>query len=181
MIYGERIRFRGAERTDLPTFVRWFNDPEVRENLLLYLPMSLASEEQWFESMIKRPPYEQVLCCEVKKDDGWFLIGNCGFASVDLRSRNAEIGISIGEKDYWDQGYGTEMMQLMIRHGFETLNLNRIMLRVYDTNPRARHVYGKVGFMMEGTLRQEIYKNGEYIDVHIMAILREEWDRMNDR
>jgi RimJ/RimL family protein N-acetyltransferase len=66
-------------------------------------------------------------------------------------------------------------MRLLLRHGFETLNLNRIFLRVYSHNPRAIHVYQKVGFVEEGILRQAHFHNGDYKDVHIMSVLRSEW------
>jgi len=52
MIYGERIRFRSPEREDLPMFTGWINDPEVRFGISMFLPMSLAREEQWFENML---------------------------------------------------------------------------------------------------------------------------------
>ena len=176
MIYGERIRFRHTERADLPTFVRWFNDPEIRENIMMYLPMSLVNEEKWFERMIQSHPDEQVLSIEIQEDDTWKLIGNCGFMSFDRRVRSAEVGVVIGEKEYWNQGYGTEAMQLMLRHGFETLNLNRIQLRVYETNPRAIRAYEKAGFVHEGRLRQAQYKQGAYLDVLMMSVLRSEWE-----
>jgi RimJ/RimL family protein N-acetyltransferase len=75
----------------------------------------------------------------------------------------------------WNQGYGTDAMRLLLRHGFETLNLNRIMLDVYDTNPRAVRSYEKAGFIHEGRKRQGMYKNGRYIDILQMSVLREEW------
>ncbi len=66
MIYGERIRFRGIERADLPTFVNWLNDPDVRQGILVHQPVSQAGEENWFEGMIKRSPDEHVLGIEVR-------------------------------------------------------------------------------------------------------------------
>ena len=74
-----------------------------------------------------------------------------------------------------NKGYGTEAMRTMCRYGFEELNLNRIWLRVYDTNPRARKAYEKAGFVYEGTFRQAEYKHGRYIDVHVMSILKSDW------
>jgi diamine N-acetyltransferase len=56
MIFGERIRFRGVEREDIPTFVKWLNDPEVLQGILLHNPVSQATEENWFEQMVKHPP-----------------------------------------------------------------------------------------------------------------------------
>ena len=83
----------------------------------------------------------------------------------------------IGEKEYWNQGYGTETMRVMCRYGFEELNLNRIWLRVYETNPRGRNAYQKAGFVHEGTLREAEYKRGRYIDVHVMSVLKSDWLR----
>lgn len=176
IIYGERIRLRAPERKDIPVFVKWFNDPEVTETLFNYLPMSLADEEQWFENMLKRPMREHPLSAEIKEGEDWRMIGNIGMMGFDDVARSAEIGIVIGEKDYWNQGYGTEMMRLMLKHCFETLNLNRVMLRVYAYNERAKHVYQKIGFVYEGTMREALYRNGKYSDVHIMSILRKEWE-----
>jgi RimJ/RimL family protein N-acetyltransferase len=175
MIYGERIRLRAIEKDDLPRFVTWLNDPEVRHGLMLFLPLSLAEEEQWFENMLKRPAEQRPMVIEIKVDDKWQPIGNCGFDSINWRARAGELGLFIGEKGYWNQGYGSEVMRLLLKHGFEALNLNRIALIVYANNPRAVRVYEKVGFVQEGVLRQAHYQDGEYIDVVTMSILRSEW------
>ena len=175
MIYGERIRLRADERADLPFFVQWLNDPEVRANLLACLPFSQVEEEQWFENMLKNPAYEHPLAIEVRQGDSWKLIGNCSLFDFNWRVRCAEFGIFIGDKTYWDQGYGTEVTRLLLKHGFETLNLNRIFLRVYSTNPRGVRCYEKAGFVHEGCLRQAEYRNGEYIDVLQMSVLRSEY------
>ena len=179
MIYGERIRFRHAEREDLPTFVGWINDPEVRAGISLYLPMSLASEELWFENMLKRPPDEQPLCIEIQANKAWKMIGNCGYFNIEAINRAAEFGIMIGEKSEWDKGYGTETMQLLLKHGFETLNLNRVYLRVYETNSRAIRSYEKSGYVVEGHLREAQYLDGKYVNVVMMSVLRSEWREKN--
>ena len=84
----------------------------------------------------------------------------------------------IGEKQFWDLGFGTEAMHLLCKVGFEMLNLHRIMLRVLSDNARAIKAYEKVGFVHEGTLREANFKNGKYIDMHVMSILRSEWQTM---
>ena len=82
----------------------------------------------------------------------------------------------IGEKEYWDQGYGSEAMQLMLKHGFETLNLHRIWLQVYDKNVRGIRAYEKTGFTVESRFREAHYQHGRYYDIIIMSILRSEWE-----
>lgn len=176
MIYGERIRLRANERVDLPHFVEWLNDPEVREGISSHLPLSQAIEEQWYENMLKLPRDEQPLGIEVHTEAGiWQLIGNCGFMDFNRRCRSAEVGIFIGDKSYWDKGFGTEVMRLLLKIGFETLNLNRIFLRVFATNLRAIRCYEKAGFVHEGRLRQAEYKHGEYVDFLVMSMLRSEY------
>lgn len=180
MIYGERIRLRGVERDDIPRFYEWINDPQVLEGLSIYLPMSMADEEKWLERAASREQAEKPLAIEMQDGGGWRLIGNCGFFDFDWTSRAGEIGIMIGDRSVWDQGFGTETVGLMLKHGFETLNLNRVVLRVYDNNRRAIRAYQKAGFTHEGTLRQAAYKNGVYHDLHVMSVLRSEWDELSN-
>jgi RimJ/RimL family protein N-acetyltransferase len=175
MIIGERVRLRAAERKDIPCWVKWLNDPEVLQGLMLFAPMSHADEEGWFDNMLRRPAEQHVMVIEIKLDESWIPVGNFGFNTIDWRCRAADVGIFIGEKQYWNQGYGTEVMRLMLSYGFKTLNLNRIALEVYETNPRAIRSYEKAGFVREGCKRQAMYKNGEYVDVIMMSVLRSEW------
>ena len=179
-IYGERIRLRAAEKGDLTAFLRWVNDPEVTENLLLVSPISSYEEESWYEGMIKRPPEEHSLVIEVEEDHpdhAYHPIGNCQFIDIDWRNRSAEIGIMIGEKTYWNQGFGTETVQLLLRHGFNILNLHRIWLQVYDKNERGIRAYEKAGFKYEGKFRQAHYQHGQYFDVHFMSVIKDEWQQ----
>ena len=176
MIYGKRIRLRANERADLPRFVEWLNDPEVRQGISYYLPFSQAIEEQWFENMLKLPRDEHPFGIEVRSEDGgWKLIGNCSFMDMNWRCRSAEVGIFIGDKTCWDQGYGTEVMCLLLKHGFESINLNRIYLRVFATNLRAIRCYEKAGFVSEGRLREAEFQNGQYVDFVVMSVLRSEF------
>lgn len=175
MITGSRIRLRAIEREDLPNFVRWLNDPEVRRNLLVTIPLSQAQEDGWFEHTLQRPLEEQPLGIEAQTPEGWRLVGNCGFDKLDSRNRCAEIGIFIGDSNYWNKGYGTEAMRLMVKYGFDSLNLNRIYLNVYETNDRGIRCYEKAGFVHEGRLRQAIFREGRYIDLLVMSVLRSEW------
>lgn len=176
MIYAERIRLRGVEREDIPLFIGWLNDPEVIENLVIYLPISTSDETHWFEKLAGLPQEEKPLAIEIRADQGWRLIGNSGFHNIEWRNHSAGIGLFIGDKSVWNKGYGTETVRLLLKHGFETLNLNRIYLRVYEPNKRAIRAYEKAGFVLEGRLRQARYKNGQYQDEFIMSVLRSEWD-----
>ncbi len=176
MICGERVRLRAIERSDIPNFVRWFNDPEVRRYLLIYAPISAAQEEQWFDRMLEQQGKEQfVFAVDARAGDEWVHIGNVGLHRINWKDRNATLGIVLGEKAYWDQGYGTDATRTMIRFAFEELNLNRVELEVFDENARARRCYEKAGFRYEGTRRQAAFFEGAYHDSHVMSILRHEF------
>lgn len=174
-IYGERVRLRAVERDDVKKFFEWVNDPEVTRGLALYLPMSMTDEERWFEGASNRDPHEKPLAIEIRDGDSWKLIGNSGLFSIEWTNRSAEVGIMIGDKSVWNQGYGTEAMGLLLRHNFETLNLNRVFLKVYSDNLRAIRAYEKSGFIEEGRMREAVFKNGKYDDVILMSVLRSEW------
>jgi RimJ/RimL family protein N-acetyltransferase len=175
MIYGERIRLRAMKRDDLPLFVEWLNDPEVIQGLMHYLPFSAEDEDDWYDGMRKKPLEERPLIIEILTEAGWEPIGNCGLFDIKWRTREAEFGIVIGAKAHWNKGYGTEAVRLIFNHGFKTLNLNRIALRVFENNPRALRAYEKAGLVHEGRLRQGHYQDGKYVDVIIMSMLRSEW------
>ncbi len=76
MIYGENLRSSTPTQSDLPQFVTWLNDPEVRAGLLTHLPLSLEEEENWFENMLQKPAAEHPMVIEVRQGEDWKAIGN---------------------------------------------------------------------------------------------------------
>ena len=99
MIIGDQVRLRAIEKGDLPFYAKWLNDPDVRRGLSLIMPLSMAEEEEWFATMLKRSLYERPLAIEIQPDpkkDLWVFVGNCGLFEIDWQNRLAEIGIHIG-------------------------------------------------------------------------------------
>jgi RimJ/RimL family protein N-acetyltransferase len=180
MILGQRIRLRPMEKDDLPRYVKWFADPELRGYLATNLPLSQVQEERWFERNLTAGDL-QAWSIDAQPADmavgPWAHIGSCGYHHIDWRSRAGEAGIMIGARDYWGKGYGTDAMQTLVAWGFYTLNLNRVYVRVFEDNPRAIRCYEKVGFQVEGRLRQDNFANGAYRNTLIMGVLREDWER----
>jgi RimJ/RimL family protein N-acetyltransferase len=102
-------------------------------------------------------------------------VGSVGLHGVSGPNRKAVFGISIGEKEFWNRGFGSEATELALDIGFERLNLNRIELEVYESNPRAVRVYEKAGFVLEGVSRAARWVRGRFENVRRMAILADEW------
>jgi RimJ/RimL family protein N-acetyltransferase len=174
-LYGNKVRLRSIERDDLPRFVEWFSDPEVRRHLLLYLPFSLAQEERWFENLLGRLERQTDVLLAIETADGVH-IGNLGLHSIDWKNRSAELGIAIGEKAYWGQGYGTDAIRTLLGLAFREMNLHRIFLRVDTDNARGIRCYEKAGFRREGTSRDAVFKEGAYHDQYVLSIMESEFE-----
>src|SRR5213594_1853677 len=101
-------------------------------------------------------------------------VGNLGLHKIDRVHRKAEVGIVIGEPSFWSQGYGTEAMRVVLRYGFDALGLNKISLDVLEYNTRALRTYERLGFQREGVHREDIYKDGRFVNVMRMSILARE-------
>ena len=170
-IHGKLVHLRAIERGDIPTFVRWFNDPEVRAYLEVYLPMSQAAEEQWFEQQLTNQS-SHILGIETA--DGK-LIGNTGLHAINWKDRKAELEIVIGEKDYWGKGYGGDAIEALLTFAFQQMNLHRIYLHVYAYNVRAQRCYARCGFCEEGRLREAHFHDGVYHDEFVMGLVREDF------
>ncbi len=174
ILRGERIFLRASERSDIPTFLRWFNDRDTTSFLSQRSPLSVPAEERWFERMLEgegKSGFHFVIC---RIDDGT-PIGTIGLFELDYPNGQAGIGISIGEKSLWGHGLGTDALNVLVDFGFGQLRLERLWLDVFDFNPRARRSYEKCGFVLEGTKRRAFYRDGTFHDVLLMSILRDEW------
>jgi diamine N-acetyltransferase len=179
MLKGKLVLLRPVQRADISYFLKWFNDPEVIQYLGLYLPMTEMTEEKFIESLgTSRPATDVMLAIEAIDVDGSKPIGSIGLDSTSPKDHNGTFGIAIGDKKYWSKGYGTEAARLIIRYGFEQLNLHRISSSVFSYNERSIRMHLKVGFREEGRRREAVYKNGAYYDEVILGLLREEWQKL---
>ena len=178
MIYGERVRLRRIERADLPHLVEWLNDPEIRRHLAFVYPLSLTEEDDWYAATLKLEPAARPFAIEARVGasaaEEWTLLGSTGYHAIDWRQRSGEPGIFVGRKDVWGRGFGTDAFRALVRWGVDELNLNRIWVRVYEDNVRAIRCYEKIGFRLEGRLRQDRYEGGRYLDTLVMGLLRSE-------
>jgi RimJ/RimL family protein N-acetyltransferase len=166
---GRLVRLRAAEEADLPRWRELIFEPEVIAHLATAWPTSLAETRAWWASA--REGAGAVLAIETLAGE---LVGGCDIRDVDLRSRSAWLGIFIG-LPYHDRGFGTEAVRLLCRFAFREMNLQRMALDVYVTNPRARHVYAGLGFKEEGMLRRAHFEDGRHVDVVVMGLLAEEF------
>ena len=176
MLIGEKVVLRPVRRSDIEDCLKWFNDPEVTQYLSMYLPMTEMAEEKFIESLGSTEAGKNAMfCIEAVKNNGNKPIGTVGLDNINSKDHHAEFGIAIGEKDYWSNGYGTEAARLIIRYGFEQLNLHRINSFAISFKERSLRLHLRVGFKEEGRQREAVFKNGDYHDHVMFGLLKNEW------
>jgi RimJ/RimL family protein N-acetyltransferase len=171
MIRGHKTCLRALEKDDLPRFVRWINDPETRRFMTMRYPVSMTEEEDWWKGFLTR---KNDYIFAIEASDGTH-IGNIGLHGIQSENRRAALGIIIGDKAYWGQGYGADAIRALLGWAFGYMNLHRVSLTVYAYNERAIHCYEKCGFRHEGIMRQARFIDGQYYDELMMGILRDEF------
>lgn len=170
ILQGARVALRPLAAGDLRKIVKWYSDPQVIHFLGRGSPVTLAEEERWFRDY-ERKPDEQIFAIEVEGRH----VGNLGLHRVDRVHRKADLGIVIGETMFWSRGFGTEAVRLGLRYAFEDLGMNKVALDVIEYNHRAIRSYEKCGFQREGIQRQDVYKDGRFVNVVRMSILADEF------
>lgn len=172
MYSGSLVRLRAVEPRDVEDFHRWFNDPDVTGTLGVRYPMSVGAEREWVEHA-GVPSYANCHFA-VETLDG-VLLGSCGlFETAQPENRCAQLGITLGNKAYWNRGYGTDTMRMLCGFGFGEMGLHRIELMVFAHHAAARRVYEKVGFAEEAYAREAHWGDGAWWDVVHMALLEGE-------
>jgi len=174
-LIGHRVVLRRHGPGNLAAFKRWYSDPDIAR-LTRYQegPMHPAEIERFFAARVVGPD-SMALAVHVR--DSGRLIGSCAFSQLDGDNGSALYHITLGEKDTWGQGYGTEASELMLEHAFRVLALHRVALSVFEFNERAVKSYLKVGFVIEGRARDAIWRDGRYWDEISMSILESDWRR----
>jgi RimJ/RimL family protein N-acetyltransferase len=167
------VSLRKLEPRDIEALYTFKNDPEVA-TLLGGFSTGYAERDlaEWLEYHRKRA--DEVLWTIASADTDECL-GHVGLYRIDHRVRSAEFAIMLGHKPSWGQGLGKRVSAFVIDYGFDWLNLNRLELEVLASNKRAIALYEALGFRREGVKRQAQFKAGGYVDVILMAVLREEW------
>ena len=151
MLKGEKVVLRPVRRTDIEYFLKWMNDTEVTQYLSMYLPMTEMAEEKFIEGLgTANAGKDAMFFIEAIKGDVNKPIGCVSLDKIHPKNHHAVFGIAIGEKDYWSKGYGTEAARLIIRYGFDQLNLHRINSFAFAFNERSLRLHLRVGFKEEG-------------------------------
>jgi ribosomal-protein-alanine N-acetyltransferase len=168
-VVGEKLYLRALERSDInEDYLHWINDAEVTKYMLTgTFPSNVEKLEEYYHRMTTSPNH--VILAIVDKNSDRH-VGNITLNDISWIDRTANLGIMIGDKDFWGKGYGTEATKLMIQYAFGRLNLRKLWLGVYASQKAAIRLYEKAGFKVEGCLKSELYRDGKYHDRIVMGI-----------
>src|SRR5688572_25045437 len=158
LIAGEQTILRALEPDDLERCYRWMNDPEIVRTLKHRYPIAFHSEAEWLERAVNPPFTERHFAVE-RRDDRTH-IGNASIHDIDWVSRAAGFGLFIGEPSAWNKGFGSDAIRAVVRFAFEEMNLQKLRINVFDDNERAKHVLLANGFVQEGKLAREFFREG---------------------
>jgi RimJ/RimL family protein N-acetyltransferase len=167
---GGLVRLRAHEPADLAELNALINDPDVGEGLGIAMPQPVEGFKAFVESTTKEP---KTIAFVIERRDDRTAIGGCALFDIETGARTAGLGVWLG-KPYWDSGLGTDAVRTLCRFGFHHMNLQRIELNVFETNPRARRAYEKVGFVVEGTRRRSQFVGGRHVGSYMMGLLAED-------
>ncbi|GGF13789.1 acetyltransferase [Halobacillus andaensis] len=173
MFKGERIKLRKLAETDIETYHSWRNNEEVMRYTNPSLDKYTFSETQEFVEKITQSPTSKSYMIELIQSRK--PLGITSLINIDYKNRNAECIIDIGEHEYWGNGYGKEALQLLIKYSFVELNLHKVYLRVFSFNDRAISLYEKMGFRIEGEQIDQLFRDGEWHNVVLMAIFQKDF------
>lgn len=163
---GGKVILRPLNKDDLSRSLAWLTDPLVNKYLSQsFGDLTAKQEEQWFE-YIKDSSTDMVFAI-LEKISGMH-IGNCALHKIDKRKKTCELGIVIGEKDYWDRGFGTDAVKTLTGIALDELEMSKVRLNVYTYNHRAIKVYENCGFRLARVLKRNHLYNGKYWDTLVM-------------
>jgi len=174
LLRGERVRLNALTPDDLPTIARWREDADFMRlyDALPARPQSEAELTQWLEELQKD---ENTFAFAVRTQDSDVLVGAVELDEILWAHRVSGLGVVIGDRAHWGQGYGYEAMTLALAFAFNELNLHRITGTVFSYNARSIALMEKLGFQREGVFREFLQRDGKRYDMLLYGLLRREW------
>lgn len=174
LITGEKVRIREKRVEDARNDYLWCRDPELaRLDAAFPLNMSLSQYTDEYAIELRYPSlYRRRFAIETLTEEH---IGNCSYYNIDVKRGETEIGIMIGNVDYWNKGYGTDTIKTLVRYIFENTNFNRLYLKTLEWNIRAQQCFMKCGFITYNRITRDGYK------FLMMELTRHQWKQYEQR
>lgn len=172
MYYGKKVMLRELRESDLPDIMEYVNDYETYSTFTDSAPRPKTEEFQ--KCWIAGSTREDLLTFAIADKETGEFAGTIQLRDINRRARRSLFSIVL-KPSAQGRGYGTDALRVLLRFAFDELNLHKITLVVYEGNEGGRRLYEKVGFQYEGTLREQVYRQGHYHDQLVYSILASEF------
>jgi RimJ/RimL family protein N-acetyltransferase len=171
------VHLRPLESKDVEYLYHYRNDWDVIRHLGGFSAgYSRENLEDWIKHHSNRADEILWTIADAATDQ---CIGHVGLYQVDSRIRKGQFAIMIGDKALWGRGLGTRVTEAVVSWAFSQLNLHKVCLHVLTNNERAIRIYEALGFRTEGILRDEQFRDGQFLDLMLMAVFEDEWRTMH--
>jgi RimJ/RimL family protein N-acetyltransferase len=173
MIKGEYVNLRAIEYDDLDVLLNWRNNSEFRKYFREFKELNSTNQKNWFENIVLKAENALMFSIINKKNE---LIGACGLGYIDWINRNADLSIYIGHNnEYIDDKYAPDTTKLLLKYGFNELNLHRIYVEIYDTDFKKKELIENLNFKLDGTHRETHWGGGKWCDSLFYSMLKKEF------
>lgn len=171
-IEGKEIALIAKNSALVSLYCKWIDDPICRKYAPFIIPRTVEDIKKFLEpQMGVKKLIEFDIYHRVERK----VIGFIAIKDINWFHRRAEISYMIGERSYWGRDLATEAVILMLNYAFKELNLHKIYGIVLVPNIASIRIFEKLGFGLEGTLREECYIDGKYHDMKRYGLLKAEW------
>lgn len=169
-----RVYLRAFELDDYETTHAWRKDQDILKGIVgMKYFVSSEYEKKWMNDAIFNNDSIKLAICLKEADRH---VGNVYLTNIDHVNKNCMFGIFLGDKSTWGKGLASEATILILNHAFYELGMVRVSSRQLSNNKSSIKLHERCGFKQEGVLRKAVFKNGEYSDLNLMSILREDFD-----
>ncbi len=176
MIIGKTVRFRAIEEHDLPALQEWLNDPQISRLVGGFsFPVSAAGQKRWYEASLSNTSTQRWIV----EDHAGLRLGLIGLWGIDWHNRNAMAAIKLGASEARGKGYGTDALMTLAAYSFYQVGLHKLWAEILSFNVASHRVFvDKCGWHVEGTYRQQVFRDGRFHDQVRVGLLREDFDAL---
>ena len=167
-------KLRELEERDLPVINKWRADPALIATLgAPFRYINLDVDKKWFESYMAHR--DSAVRCAIVTEESDEILGLASLTNIDRFNQSAQFHIMIGAKASQGRGAGSFAVKEMLRHAFFDMNLQRVESTFLEDNTRSQHVCQKMGFVLEGVMRQAAYKDGHFVNLALYSVLKSDF------
>lgn len=173
-----RLLLRRMSLRDAKDLYAYSQDPEVARHVLWSAHRSIWDTKAYIRYVLQQYRLGEPSSWCIVDRETLRAVGTIGFMSFSAENSTVEVGYSLA-RSHWNRGLMTEALEAVLREVFTVLKLHRVEAQHFTANPSSGRVMEKCGMTHEGHLRQRIFNKGEFLDVEMWGMLRQDWLRLH--